>query len=124
MHYLVEIERYDLLRPIYDFALIEGNLNDVNKRMIIINYCIALKKQGKPLEHIEKVLEVEDWTSTSDDFEMALNALRGNDKGFYELLNKSIQSKAIGLYELQTWEIFGFYRKKSQFKNLLEKARR
>ena len=74
--------------------------------------------------NIEKVLEVEDWTSTSDDFEMALNALRGNDKGFYELLNKSIQSKAIGLYELQTWEIFGFYRKKSQFKNLLEKARR
>lgn len=124
MHKLLKDNKFNLLRPIYDYA-ISGGLNDSNKKMVIINYCIGLKKQGKEKEQIEKVLEKEDWTVVSSelsDFSMSMDALRGNHESFYNTLEKLINNKIISKDELLEWEIFSFYRKTSKFNELLELA--
>ncbi|MFA5841628.1 MAG: hypothetical protein WC835_01530 [Candidatus Paceibacterota bacterium] len=119
-HLLLKKEQYTFLRPMYEVA-IGGGLDDLNQKMIVINYCIGLKRQGKTAEHIGKVLEVEDWSSAPDYVEMALEALRGNEDNFYVILNKLIKNKTISKDELSEWEIFCFYKKKPKFKIIQKK---
>jgi hypothetical protein len=122
MHDLLQKDQYNLMRPIYDYAIIEGNLDDINKKMIIVNYCIALKKQGKANDHIEKVLDKEDWTSSREDFKMAHSALKGNREEFYRQLANLIKTKKVFKDQLEDWQLFTFYRKDPKFKELLKIA--
>ncbi|OGI86624.1 hypothetical protein A3A05_03550 [Candidatus Nomurabacteria bacterium RIFCSPLOWO2_01_FULL_41_12] len=122
MHYLVKHEQYHLLRSIYDFVL-NPKISASERKYIVINYCIGLKKQGRKLEDIEKVLMLEDWSLTRDDFEMCKSALLDKDQEFYKYLKKVIKAKEIGLEEINTWAIFTFHKDKQEFKSIVKNVK-
>ena len=93
-------------------------MDEINKKLIVVNFCIGLKKQGKETEHIKKVLDLEDWSLGKDEFEMCKNALLENHKNFYIQLEKLIKNKIITREELDDWTIFDFYREEPKFKAL------
>ena len=119
MHRLLKHRSYKFLRSLYDYAK-SHNLDSQNHKMVVINYCIGLKKQGKDEDHIQQVLKEEDWTSVSADFRMALAALHGDDEGFYKYLSQLIKTKHLSTMEIDEWEIFTFYNKKKKFKDLVK----
>ena len=121
MHRLLKNGQYRFLRSIYDYGL-EVKMDGISRKMIIINYCIGLKKQNIDKKHIERVLNEEDWSVLSLDFEMALSVLKGDDNKFYDILEILIKNKEIGKHELQEWELFSFYKKKTRFKALQKKV--
>lgn len=120
IHDLVKKNQYSLIRPIYDYAIVEGNLDDINRKMVIINFCIGLKKQGKENEHIKQVLLKEDWSLVSKDFEMTLSILYGELETFYKILEELILSKEIGKDELLDWEVFTLCKNQVRFKRILK----
>lgn len=124
IHLLVKKGQHEFLKSIYEYA-VAGKLDDVNRKMVVINYCIAAKKSGKNVDHINKILDKEDWSSTenSPEFACVLFALRGNDQEFYAQLHKALKSKTLGKEELKQWEIFSFYRKKAEFKKIENKVK-
>ncbi|KKU50449.1 MAG: hypothetical protein UX71_C0001G0104 [Parcubacteria group bacterium GW2011_GWA1_47_10] len=122
LHYLVKHEQYHLLRPIYNF-ISNPKINASEKKYIVINYCTGLKKQGKKLQDIEKVLELEDWSLTRDDFDMCKAALLDKHTVFYKYLKKLIKAKTVGKEEIDDWAIFAFYKNKSEFKSIIKNAK-
>lgn len=120
IHRLIQKNEFRFLRSIYDVAMV-GGFDDLIRKMIIINYCIGLKKKGKAKDHIERVLEKEDWSAASDSFQMAIEALKDNDEAFYHIFKKLVKNKTIRKEELREWEIFSFYKKKLKFIKLQKK---
>jgi hypothetical protein len=121
LHNLLKKESYEFNRMIYDYA-IKNEIDEVNRKMIVINYCIGIKRQGKEVEHIDKVLDKEDWTVITPDFEMAIECLKGNDDKFYKILGELIKSKKVGKWELENWELFSAHKKKPKFKAIKLKS--
>lgn len=119
LHTLIKNQQYGFIRPIYDFAL-NNKIGDLNKKLIIINYCIGLKKQGKSVDHIKKVLNQEDWSVDREDFEMCKSALVDDHKSFYLYLGKIIKNNKISTAEIDDWAIFKFYKEQSKFKNMIK----
>ncbi|MCR4274464.1 MAG: hypothetical protein NUW02_00210 [Candidatus Campbellbacteria bacterium] len=119
LHYLVKHEQYNYTKSIYNF-ISNLKIDASEKKYIAINYCIGLKKQGKKLEDIEKVLLLEDWSLTRDDFEMCKFALLEKHKDFYKYLSKLIKAKTVGKKEIDEWEIFTFYKNKPEFKSIIK----
>ena len=122
LHTLVKNDQHSFSRPIYNFAL-NNKIDNLNRKYIIINYCISLKKQGKSTEHIQKVLNLEDWSIKSEDFEMCKAVLLDKHDDFYEFLNESIKSKKVTKNEIDEWMIFCFYKDKPKFKSLVKKLK-
>ncbi|MEX2369261.1 MAG: hypothetical protein WD552_02635 [Candidatus Paceibacterota bacterium] len=121
MHELVKKENYTFLKEMYNFAK-DSDLDDINKKMIVINFCIGLKKQGKSLSHIDKVLEQEDWSVEEPTIELCLSALKEDHDDFYSKLETLIKNKKISKRELLDWEIFSLYRRKTKFRKIVKKV--
>lgn len=122
LHAFIKVGQHNFSRSIYDFAL-NNKIDDLNKKCIIINFCVGLKKQGKSNEHINRIIALEDWSIKSDDFEMCKAALLDKHEFFYSYLNKGIKDKEITICEIDEWIIFDFYRNKSKFKLLRKKLK-
>jgi len=121
MHALLKRGEFGYLKQLYNVSE-KSSLDDLNKKMVVINFCIGLKEQKKSKQHIEKVLAKEDWSVVSDEFVLALHALRDNDEEFYKLLDKLLTQKKIGKAEIGDWKIFTPYRNKIKFRKLVKKA--
>ncbi len=125
LHYLIQKKQLKFSRSVYDFIISnQDKIEDINKKMVVINYCISQKKQGKNNEHIQKILDIQDWSIKSDDFEMCKAALVGDDINFFKYLNILIKNKKINKKEINDWEIFDFYKSKKDFKLLSNKIKK
>ncbi len=124
MHELLKIDQFDYVNEIYKLAD-ELELDDLNQKMIIVNYCIGLKKQGKTARKIEKELDKHDWSliEPESDFQLALFALKGQDKDFYKLLETLIKKKKIKEEEILDWQIFSLYNRKTKYREILKKTK-
>ena len=122
LHAFIKAGQHNFSRAIYDFAL-NNKIDDLNKKCIIINFCVGLKKQGKSNEHINRIITLEDWSIEKDDFEMCKAALLDKHEIFYSYLNKGIKDEEITICEIDEWIIFDFYRNKSKFKLLRKKLK-
>lgn len=123
-HKLLKEEKYQYLDEIYKLVFVdEMNIDDINKKIITINYCIGLKKQNKTQNRIDKELDKQDWTSVQDetDLQMCLHALKGEDKKFYDTLDILIERKKISQTELLDWEIFKLYSRKKKYREIVKK---
>ncbi len=120
MHWFIKNNNYNYLGQIYAYSK-ERKLDQINEKMIVINYCIGLKKQGKDLDKIDFFLKKEDWSAVTLEFKMSLAVLREDDISFYSILEKMLKTKIIGQDELVDWEIFLFYKKRKRFKMLVKK---
>lgn len=122
LHELIKNGQHGFSRHVYDFAL-NNKIDSLNKKLITINYCIGLKKQGKTVEHIQKVLNLEDWSIKKEDFEMCKAALLEKHADFYFNLERLIKDKKITKNEIDDWIVFHFYKNKPRFKSLVKKIK-
>jgi hypothetical protein len=124
IHFLIKNNELRFSRSIYDFVIDnESRIKDANKKRVLINYCISQKKQGKDVGHIEKILNTQDWSVKSDDFEMCKYALLDDHINFYKCFKKLVKNKTIKKDEINNWEIFSFYSSKKEFKSLISKIK-
>ncbi|PCI30785.1 hypothetical protein COB52_00900, partial [Candidatus Kaiserbacteria bacterium] len=121
MHELVKKEKYTFLKELYNTANSIG-LDDMNRKMMIINFCVGLKKQGKSKSHIEKVLIKEDWSVEDPNIALCLAALRDEDEEFYSRLRRLIKNGNLSDEDLVDWEVFSFYRKKTKFREIVKRV--
>jgi len=119
LHTLIKNSQFEYIKPIYNFSQ-NHKMDEINKKLIVLNFCIGQKKQGKDVDHIKKILVLEDWTLEKPEFEMCKNALLNNHKDFYNLLEKLILSKDITKNDIEEWIIFDFYKKEPRFKKLIK----
>jgi len=119
IHLLVKKNNFAYLREIYDLSK-NIKLNDSNKKVIVINYCIGQVKQGKKKKHILEILNKEDWSDISPEVKLCLLALKEEHKEFYTLLKKMIKDGIIGKLEILDWEIFTLYSKKPEFRDVVK----
>lgn len=120
IHRMVKKRDFDHIRHAFDYAK-SSKMGDVNKKRIVINYCIALKQQERSLNNIEKVLNTEDWSTARGDkkFKMVLHAIRDEHALFYQELETLTKHDQIDLLSLDTWAIFDFYKRQKRFKALV-----
>lgn len=121
VHRLVKKCNYTYIGQIYTYVK-EKPLDQINQKMAIVNYCIGLKKKGIEISKIKVILDKEDWSAVPHDFLMSIAALKDDDVNFYKYLELSIKNKIVGKSELEEWEIFSFYRKKTKFKTIVSKS--
>ncbi len=121
IHELVKKEKFTYIKELYNASKI-FTLTDMTKKMIVINFCIGAKKQGRSKQHIDQILEKEDWSVEDDDLSLYLYALKDQHNMFYSHLKKLIKNNQIRKRELLEWEIFTFYRKKAKFREIIKKV--
>lgn len=118
-HEFLVNKRYSYIDEIYEKSL-GMKIDESNKKMIAINYCVALKLRKKSKKSIEKVLSLYDWSAVDETYKLAMHALRDEDKLFYEKLQVEIKNKNIGVRELRSWAIFGLYNKKKKYREIIK----
>lgn len=121
-HKLLKDGRYHFLAEMYD-SIESLGIDDINKKIIVINYCIGLKKQGKSQAKINKELDRYDWSLVQEetDLQMCLHALRGDDVKFYITLENLIKRKKVDQSDLLDWEIFKLYSGNARFRQIVRK---
>ncbi len=118
-HELLKKRKFSYLSEVYKISQ-DLELDEVNKKMIAINYCLGLKLQKKSSESIEKVLGSYDWSAVGLTLELGLHALRDQDELFYEKLSKEIKDKNLGISEIREWAIFGLYNNKKKYRGIIK----
>lgn len=113
-------ENYSFVEKLSKYINTIDLKNDKDRRLLIINHCIALKEQNK-IEELNEILEKDDWTCVSDDFNLALAALKNNSAEFYFLLDKLILTKSLKVFDLQQWPLFNSFREEKAFKKIVKK---
>ncbi len=122
MHTLLKRHKYSYLEEIYQ-SIDKFGLDEVTKRMIVVNYCIGLKKQGKSLKKVIQELDKHDWSLAGKDneFKLCLHALKDEDKDFYQTLETLIKRDIITEQHILDWELFSLYSKKKKYREIIKK---
>ncbi|MCL1806660.1 MAG: hypothetical protein FWG31_03040 [Oscillospiraceae bacterium] len=93
--YIVAEYVYGLLRRYKDFLFVE-------KAMYEVNYMIALKHQGKPINHLLKGFDV---SAMTENYIIAKECLLGNNEKVYEMLTKTYP-ESFDAISIRDWPIF------------------
>jgi len=95
--------------------------DEITRRIIIINYAIALSSINKKDAAI-KLLEKEDWSAMIPDFKLAVSVLKGNDDEAIEIMEKiGEQGQMIHELAYHEWPLFKDFRNKDCFLTSYEK---
>ncbi|NTU74021.1 hypothetical protein HGB07_07750 [Candidatus Roizmanbacteria bacterium] len=93
---------------------IKSHASDQNRRVLVVNLAIAYKFSGDA-ERCSAVLDAEDWSATSDDFRLAIAALRDNFDEAAKLMKSIGKDNRLGKFEYREWPVFRDFRKSDQF---------
>ena len=116
---LLTLERWALCEKIGEYAFNLPRVSlDAHKRIMIINYCGALKFGNKP-KHAIKILQDMDWSSCLDDLKLAKSVLLEEYKEAFELCRKiGKEGKYISKKAYLEWPIFRDFRKQDKLKEI------
>ena len=93
--------------------------NEKDYKVLIINHCLALKRQDK-IDKMKEELNKHDWSAVSNEFKLALAILKNEDEKVYKELNNSIMTNIIDEDSLESWPLFEEYRDQDKFKEILQ----
>jgi len=88
--------------------------SDRSKRIVLINYCIALYQQGRH-EEMEAILDSIDWTSSQIVFHIAIAVLREDYETAGRLVGK-VGDGELTEDELRHWPLFNKFRESKEFR--------
>ncbi|GAA5562007.1 hypothetical protein Asch02_03525 [Acinetobacter schindleri] len=117
---LLCVEQYGLVINLGEFALQQRNLsNDFNKRMMIINLCLAYKYSNNKSK-LEELLNKHDWSAIPDVFQLAIACINDEHEISCELIKKLIQHNSDLLTEgsLHSWPLFRVLKEQECFKKM------
>jgi hypothetical protein len=109
-------EDYMLAANLGEFMVRQNKFfSDIDKRIILINYCIALKGLNK-IKELNTELDSIDWSSSILDFKLAVELLKDNHKEFLKLMEKiGINGEYITEESYKEWPLFRHIRNNSEF---------
>ena len=111
-------EDYKLIENLYNYIDSIDIKSDKEKRILVINYCIALKEENK-IDEMNTIIEQYDWSATSTDFNMALAILKNENKQAYKYIKQLLASNDLDKESLHDWPIFKSLREKKKFKKII-----
>lgn len=116
---LLTLKRWALCEKIGEYAFnLPRVASDAHKRIMIINYCGALKF-GNNLKHTIKILQDMDWSSCLDDLKLAKSVLLEEYKEAFELCRKiGKEGEYISKRAYLEWPIFRDFRKQDKLKEI------
>lgn len=112
---LVE-ERYELAKMILRFATdtLKSVSSDQIRRMNIINLCIAHKFSGDE-QSCSFVLDSEDWTACSPEFQLAVAVLKDDFTAAVRIMESIGKDGAVSREDYSTWPLFKVFRESEEF---------
>jgi len=117
---LLKSEQYKLAIKISEFGcnILKKHTNEESRRIILINSAIAYKAMGKKRDAI-KLIDNQDWSGWSAEFQMALLILKDNFKSAIELMQQvGLSNKRLTEEAYLDWPLFKKFRETEEFKNV------
>lgn len=116
---LLKISQWQLANIIFDFALKMPPSSDLNYKIFIVNKCITLKhlKEKKPMNEL---LNSIDWSSSSPEFLLAVQVLKGNYNEA-ELIMRRMRGDRPNENDFRVWPLFKEFRTTNNFKRAFKK---
>lgn len=116
-------ENYVLVDLLCEFLLSKDSLivAEKYKRMIVINYCLSLKYQGK--DKFKNEINKLDWSSCNDVFTLAKSCIDDDNEKSCKIIEKIISAGAneLSRSSLHDWPLFKKLRGEKIFLDLYEK---
>ncbi|PJZ43811.1 hypothetical protein [Leptospira brenneri] len=112
----LRFERYDRAILLSEFAIsVENKIKDLDRRIRVINYGIALKFSGNTEKCLE-ILEKEDWSACALDFRLAVSVLKNNfEEACKIMLQIGETGELIKKQSYHVWPLFREFRKSNIF---------
>lgn len=111
-------QRYEYVKVLAVFAKGADMVEDVSRRIVVINHAIALRETGDQ-EGVNRIIQETDWSAASLRFSLALHVLRKEQDGFLKLLPRVVAAEQITVEELQEWPLFKPWRGQGWFDSTL-----
>jgi len=108
--------RYRLASRLCEFAISLKNsgIKEAQRLRIVVNLASAYMHM-KENDEAEKVLNREDWSATSDDFQISVAALRKDIKEVTRILPMIKAAGRLDADEFRTWPVFNFIKDDQEF---------
>jgi hypothetical protein len=110
--------KYRLAEDIAFFGTqtLKSHSSDQTRRILVVNLAIAYKFGSHP-KKCASVLKGEDWSATSDDYNIVIAALDDDFEQAAKLMKLMGKDKKLGKLEYCEWPAFRDFRKSDQFAN-------
>ena len=120
---LIQNEKYQLAINILVFATdtLKKHANNESRLIFIINKAQAYKWMGDQ-QQSKSILSKEDWSATSDQFQLAVAVLQDNYKSAVMIIEKMGIKGPIGKAEYAEWPLFKEFVKTDEFTQVYEKV--
>jgi len=113
---LIDSGRYAVAARIAEYALsLENTKSSATTRLMFIVNLASAQKHMKQIEAFERTLKKEDWTATSDDFQLCVAALHEDHDEIERILPIVKASERIPAESIKSWPVFSFIRKSERF---------
>lgn len=93
--------------------------NEESKNIFIVNLALAYKLDGNILE-CQRIINLKDWSASSDKFKIAKSALLDEFDETIELMQKIGKNGEVVKLSYKTWPLFIELRKKEEFKKIFK----
>jgi len=116
-------EEYDLVIKLLSFACNDLKKHSEEKARItmVVNYAIAYKWKGEK-QKTNEILDKEDWSVCSDEYQMAYLTLKEKYKDAAELMTQMGKKAKIGKTDYLIWPLFKYFRKSRYFRKAFKKV--
>jgi hypothetical protein len=110
-------KNYSLSTMVYEFALKQQqkHSSEQYRLMFLVNLCISYINSDQN-EEATKLLDSEDWSAKSDDFQLANKVLREEYEAALTIMAELPENR-LGKSEYRTWPLFSKFRKEQQFQD-------
>jgi hypothetical protein len=114
---LLNEERFQLAKELFTFGskVLKKHSSDIARRVMVINHAIALKALKD--DHFKQLIDQEDWSACSDDFQLAVAVLHGRNEDAAKIMKAIGKKGKLSENEYKTWPLFRDFRRTDAFKN-------
>lgn len=120
---LLSEERFELARRVLDFSTttLKRFSNEQNRLRLVVNQAQAYK-WSDDMETTRKILSNEDWSTRSDDFQLAEAVLLDDFDRADEIVKRVGATGSVKKSEYREWPLFRVYRKSETFQGTFEEV--
>lgn len=104
---LISVKQYQLAEKILDLGAnsFKKHSSDSIRRYMIVNYANAIRLQDQQ-DRASKVLDNEDWSATSDIYQICVAAVKNDIETLCSLINKAGPNGEITIQSYRDWPVF------------------
>jgi hypothetical protein len=93
---------------------------EADRRMMVVNLANAEKLNGNETE-AERIISGEDWSATTDRFNICVAAVLGNVETVVSMMRNVVTSKSISIADFRVWPVFETMRSNPRFIEAFER---